>query len=143
MRLLVALLCLLVGVSLAAPKKTDAQIKEQRTALKKLESDLAKKREELALIETEEKKLSEIQKKLFTKGAVEPTERKDLQFEAKQIANRINTYDRQLLNLESTTALKNVLNREKALAMKRQKQKDTEYLKQYKEKVAKTQRELL
>ncbi len=27
--------------------------------------------------------------------------------------------------------------------MKRQKQKDTEYLKQYKEKVAKTQRELL
>ena len=55
MRLIVALLCLLVGVSLAAPKKTDAQIKEQRTALKKLESDLAKKREELALLETEEK----------------------------------------------------------------------------------------
>ena len=55
MRLIVALLCLFVGVSLAAPKKTDAQIKEQRTALKKLESDLAKKREELALLETEEK----------------------------------------------------------------------------------------
>ena len=55
MRLIVALLCLFVGVSLAAPKKTDAQIKEQRTALKKLESDLAKKREELAQLETEEK----------------------------------------------------------------------------------------
>ena len=55
MRLIVALFCLLVGVTLAAPKKTDAQIKEQRTALKKLETDLAKKREELALIETEEK----------------------------------------------------------------------------------------
>ena len=59
MRLTVAFFCLLVGFAVgtanAAPKKTDAQIKEQRTALKKLESDLAKKREELALLETEEK----------------------------------------------------------------------------------------
>ena len=55
MRLLVALLCLLVGLTAAAPKKTDAQIKEQRSALKKLESDLAKKRQELSLLETEEK----------------------------------------------------------------------------------------
>ena len=36
-------------------KKTDAQISEQKNALKKLESDLAKKRQELALLETEEK----------------------------------------------------------------------------------------
>ena len=55
MRLLVALLCFLVGLSVAAPKKTEAQIKEQKNALKKLESDLAKKREELVLLETEEK----------------------------------------------------------------------------------------
>jgi septal ring factor EnvC (AmiA/AmiB activator) len=55
MRLLVALLCFLVGLSMAAPKKTEAQIKEQKNALKKLESDLAKKREELVLLETEEK----------------------------------------------------------------------------------------
>jgi septal ring factor EnvC (AmiA/AmiB activator) len=55
MRLLVVFLCLLVGLAGAAPKKTDAQIKEQRNALKKLESDLAKKREELVLLETEEK----------------------------------------------------------------------------------------
>ena len=39
----------------AAPKKTDAQIDEQKNALKKLEVDLAKKREELAVLETEEK----------------------------------------------------------------------------------------
>ena len=106
-------------------------------------SKLAQYKEKISLIETEEQRLAEIQKKLFTKGAVEPTERKELQFEAKQIANRINTYDRQLLNLESTTALKNVLNREKALAMKRQKAKDAEYLKQYKEKVAKDKKILL
>lgn len=55
MRLFVLLLCVFLGVSAAAPKKTDAQIKEQRNALKKLESDLAKKREELQLLETEEK----------------------------------------------------------------------------------------
>ena len=55
MRLLVVFLCLRVGLAGAAPKKTDAQIKEQRNALKKLESDLAKKREELVLLETEEK----------------------------------------------------------------------------------------
>ena len=55
MRLLVALLCFLVGLSVAAPKKTEAQIKEQKNALKKLESDLAKKREELVMLETEEK----------------------------------------------------------------------------------------
>lgn len=104
---------------------------------------LAEYKKKISLIESEEQRLSEIQKQLFTKGAVEPSQRKALQFEAKQITNRINTYDRQLLNLESTTALKNVLNREKELARKKQKQKDNEYLKQYKEKVAKTTRELM
>ncbi len=54
-RLLSLLLILFVGLSYAAPKKTDAQIKEQKTALKKLENDLAKKRKELAQIENEEK----------------------------------------------------------------------------------------
>ena len=55
MRLFVLFLCVFACVSNAAPKKTDAQIKEQRTALKKLESDLAKKREELQLLESEER----------------------------------------------------------------------------------------
>lgn len=54
-RLLAFVLCLFVGLSVAAPKKTDAQIKEQKTALKKLENDLAKKRKELAQLENEEK----------------------------------------------------------------------------------------
>lgn len=55
MRLLVVFLSLLISLSVAAPRKTDAQIKEQRTALKKLESDLAKKRKEIAQLENEEK----------------------------------------------------------------------------------------
>lgn len=53
---LVAFLFLAIAVTVwGAPKKTDAQIDEQKNALKKLEVDLAKKREELAVLETEEK----------------------------------------------------------------------------------------
>ena len=43
------------AASKSVTRKTDAQIDEQKNALKKLESDLAKKRQELALLETEEK----------------------------------------------------------------------------------------
>ena len=103
---------------------------------------LAQYKEKIALIESEQKKLHELREKLFTKG-IKGDERRKIQDEATRTANRINTYDRQLFNLESTTALKNVLNREKALAVKRQKQKDAENLKAYKEKVAETTRELL
>ena len=130
-------------------KKTDTNRSILANALEgATQTDIEKNKlkeykEKISLIESEEQRLSEIQKQLFTKGGVEPSQRKDLQFEAKQIANRINTYDRQLFNLESTTALKNVLNREKALAMKRQKQKDAEKMREYKEKVAKTTKELI
>ena len=50
-----AVVALATVSAVAAPKKTDAQIDEQKNALKKLEVDLAKKREELAVLETEEK----------------------------------------------------------------------------------------
>ena len=103
---------------------------------------LAQYKEKIALIESEQKKLHELREKLFTKG-INGAERREIQEEATRTANRINTYDRQLFNLESTTALKNVLTREKELARKRQKQKDAENLKAYKEKVAETTRELL
>ena len=103
---------------------------------------LAQYKEKIALIEAEQKKLHELREKLFTKG-IKGDERREIQEEATRTANRINTYDRQLFNLESTTALKNVLTREKELARKRQKQKDAENLKEYKEKVAETTRQLL
>lgn len=63
--------------------------------------------------------------------------------EAKLITTRINSYDRELFKLENMKPLKDVLTREKELARKRQKQKDAENLREYKEKVAKTTRELL
>ena len=112
---------------------------------KKLDEYKAK----IALIEAEQKKLGEIRAKAnelrFTKGrtAAETKQMKDLDFEATQIANRINTYDKQLLNLESTKALKNVLDREKANLRKRLEQKGKQALKDQKQKDAQTIRELM
>ena len=101
------------------------------------------------LIELEYAKLAEIKKQAndirFTKGrtAAETKKMKALDFEANQIANRINVYDRQLFNLESTTALKNVLQREKELARKKEAQKGKEALAKRREREAKTIRTLM
>ena len=106
-------------------------------------------KKKIELIEAEQAKLAEIKKQAndirFTKGrtSAETKQMKALEFEANQIANRINVYDRQLLNLESTTALKNVLQREKELARRKEAKKGKEALAKYKEKAAKTQRELM
>ena len=112
-------------------------------------SKLKQYKEKIALIESEQKKLSEIRAKAkelrFTKGRTpsETKQMRDLDFEANQIANRINTYDKQLLNLESTKALKNVLEREKQILRKRLEQKGKEALNAYKERAAETVRELM
>lgn len=105
----------------------------------------------ISLIESEQTRLAELRSKIkelsFAKGERDTEALKKLQFEANQTANRINTYDRQLLNLESTKALKGVLEREKQMAYKRAEQRGREALKVQREKDrernAKTQRELL
>jgi hypothetical protein len=101
----------------------------------------------IALIESEQAKLAETKAKIkelsFAKGRRDTEAIKKLQFEANQSANRINTYDRQLLNLEATAALKGVLQREKQLAYKKAEKEGKEALAKYREKAAKTQRELL
>ena len=113
------------------------------TALKPEEKNLLQKyKTHIRLIEGEQKKLHEVREKLFTKG-VNGEERKKLQFEAKLIATRINSYDKELFKLEAMQPMKDVLAREKDLARKRQKQKDAENLRAYKEKVADTTRQLL
>ena len=113
---------------------------------------LAEYKSKIALIESEQAKLAEIRAKIKELSFAKRENRDDeakrkLQFEEKQTANRINTYDRQLLNLESTKALKGVLEREKQMAYKRAEQKGKEALKEQREKDrernAKTQRELL
>ena len=104
-------------------------------------------KEKIDLINSEEQKLLDLRIKIkelsFAKGARDTEAIKNLQFEANQAANRINTYDRQLLNLESTKALKGVLEREKAQVRKREAQKNKETLERYREKAAETRRELM
>ena len=104
-------------------------------------------KQKIDLINAEEQKLHDLREQIkelsFKKGARDTEAIKKLQFEANQTANRINTYDRQLLNLESTKALKGVLEREKALTRKKAEQRGKEALDRYREKAAETQRELL
>lgn len=104
-------------------------------------------KQKIDLINSEEQKLLELRTKIkelsFAKGKRDTEAIKKLQFEANQAANRINTYDKQLLNLESTKALRGVLEREKALARKRDAQKYKEAVDRYREKAARTQRELM
>ena len=108
---------------------------------------LAQYKDKIALIESEQAKLAETKAKIkelsFAKGRRDTEAIKKLQFEANQTANRINTYDRQLLNLEATAALKGVLEREKKMAYKKAEQKGKDALAKQREKDAKTQRELL
>ena len=95
-------------------------------------------KEKIALIDAEQQKLAEINAQIkelsFSKGERDTAKLKSLRFDAVQAANRINTFDRQLLNLESTKVLKRVLEREKGLARKKQKQKNAEVLKDYRDR---------
>jgi hypothetical protein len=107
-------------------------------------------KEKIDFINAEERKLADLNRQLkelrFSKGKRTPEKTKqinDLQAEATKTANRISIYDKQLLNLESTTALKNVLEREKAKARKLQKQRDAEILQEQKDKANATIREIM
>lgn len=99
------------------------------------------------LINSEERKLSELNEKIkdlsFAKGPKDTKAIRDLQFQAKQTANRISTYDKQLLTLEASKPLQNVLQREKKMAYQRAEKKGKEALEAYREKTMKTQRELI
>ena len=101
----------------------------------------------IGLINAEEKKLSELNAKIkelsFAKGPRDAKAIRGLQFEARQTANRINTYDKQLLRLEASKPLQDVLEREKKTAYQKAEQRGKDALNAYKERAAKTQRELL
>ena len=129
---------------LANALETTAQNDVERNKLNEYKS-------KIALIESEQAKLAETRAKIkelsFAKGKRDTETLKKLRFEENQTANRINTYDKQLLSLESTKALKGVLEREKQMAYKRAEQKGKEALKEQRDKArernAKTQRELM
>jgi hypothetical protein len=125
---------------LANSLESAAQNDIERNKLKEYKS-------KIDLIEAEEAKLTELRAEIkelsFAKGPRDTAKIRKLQDSATIAANRINTYDRQLLTLEASKPLQNVLQREKEMARKRQQQKDAENLRAYKEKAAATQRELM
>ena len=108
---------------------------------------LAQYKSKIDLINAEEQRLQEINQEmhdlLFTKGRRDADRIRELRFEQKQAENRINTYDRQLLTLEASKPLKDVLEREKKLVYKKAKQEGKEALAAYREKSAQTTRELM
>ena len=90
------------------------------------------------LINADERKLSELNQKIkdlsFSKGPRDTQAIRDLQFEAKQTANRINTYDKQLLRLEASKPLQAVLDREKKRAYQRAMDRGRESLEKYRDR---------
>ena len=101
----------------------------------------------ISLIEAEEKKLRELNAQIkelsFAEGPRDTKKINALRFDATQAANRINTYDKQLLRLEASKPLQDVLAREKKRAYKKAAQEGKKALAKQKEKSAKTQRELI
>ena len=111
---------------------------------------LAKYKEKISSINAEERKLADLHRQLkelrFSKGkrdAAKAKKIRDLQDEATKTANRISIYDKQLLGLEASKPLRDILEREKVKAAKRQKQRDAEILQEQKDKANATIREIM
>ena len=71
---------------------------------------------------------AEIKELTFGKGKKDPQKLKALREEATKTENRINTYDKKLLNLEASTVLKDILLREKKKAYQKAAAKGRETL---------------
>ena len=111
----------------------------------KEQEKLAEYKAKIAFVNAKEKRLREINAKLYQSNvALSRTERIALQDEAVKLRNQITIYDSQLLRLEASKPLQNVLNREKAKVrkqMKEQAKKDIQEAKleeqqRYKNRVA-------
>ena len=104
-------------------------------------------KEKVAMLNAEEQKLNELRKQIkklsFTKGHYDAEKVRELQFEANMTANRINTFDKQLLRLEASKPLQNVLTREKKMAYDRGVKKGKEALDYYRERMEKQQQEIV
>ena len=100
----------------------------------------------ISLINAEEKKLRELNAQIkelsFAKGPKDTKKLKELRFDANQAANRVNTYDKQLLRLEASQPLQDVLAREKKRAYAKAAQRGREALAEYKDKVEAQQKEI-
>ncbi len=107
---------------------------------------LAEYKENIGKLYEKEQELYEVRKEIkelsFAPGKKDTAKIKKLQEKAVKLSNSVTFYDKKLLNLESTSFLKNVLEREKQKAIKRQKEKDAERLKAQKEKALQREKEI-
>ena len=85
---------------------------------------------------------AEIKEISFSKGKRDKQRLSTLKEEATQLTNRINIYDRRLINLEATSALKGVLDRAKADVKAREKAKAKADLDAYKERSKAREKEI-
>lgn len=118
------------------------------TAKNEIESKyITQYQEKIATINAEQAKLTELRARIkelsFAPGPKDSDQIRKLQEEATKIANRISTFDKQLLKLEATKPLRQVLDREKAKAKKKAEKEGREALDAYRERAARTQRELM
>ena len=108
---------------------------------------LAQYKEKIALMNEQQNHLAEINaeiKKLsFAKGKRDAQKLSKLRQEATKTVNRINIYDKQLLSLESTKVLKDVLERERAKARKAAEAKAKEDLAAYRQRAIAEQRGIM
>ena len=99
-------------------------------------SKLNEYKSKIAAMDAEEQRLSDINAQIkeisFGKGPRDKAKLSKLQDEKTKIQNRIHTYDKQLLRLESTKVLQSVLEREKQRAYKRAEVRGQEALEAYK-----------
>lgn len=114
-------------------------------------NDIEKKRLEeykskIGKLDAEERKLNTLRAQIkelsFAPGKRDTAKIAELRAEAEKTANRIGIYDKQLLSLEASKPLKEVLKREKHKAYKRAEAEARATLDEYKAKAAKTQEEL-
>ncbi|MEE1279493.1 MAG: hypothetical protein UHH95_01510 [Oscillospiraceae bacterium] len=98
---------------------------------------LGRYKEQISSLNEDQKKLDEINAEIreisFTKGT-DRSKLTALSNNKKTLVDRIERADKKLLQFEAVKPLKDILQREKQKAVKRQKAKDAEILKEYKEK---------
>ena len=102
--------------------------------------------EKISLLDQADARLAELRAEIreltFAKGYKDTVRIRELQSEATRIANRINTYDKQLLRLEASKPLENVLQREKEAIRKREKQKSNKAMAEYRDKMVQREKAL-
>lgn len=103
--------------------------------------------EKIDTVNAEQEKLAGLKAKIkelsFAPGKRNTEQIRNLQDQAIKTANRINVYDKQLLRLEAMKPLKDVVERERIFAEKKAEQAGRDALNAYKERAAKTEKELM